>query len=124
MLIAALTIFLLGGGSDNLWLFPEKFNDQVKEAVSEKQKQSEIIAIYDEIKKSTDSYNEEIRIMAEEVSLLNRKPNISETDLDQPIQELLQKRKKMQQEIIDARLQMVTHFQRDEWEKVFAQESK
>ena len=53
MLIAALTILLLGGGSDNLWLFPEKFNDRVKKVISEEQRQSEIMAIYDTIKEHT-----------------------------------------------------------------------
>ncbi len=122
MLIAALTILLLGGGSDNLWLFPGKFKDQVEEVVSQETRQSTIFAIYDGIKKNTESYNIEISKMAEEISLLNRKPDASETDLEQSIQELLQKRKAMQQQIIDARLQLVTHFHREEWEKVFAQE--
>jgi predicted nucleic acid-binding Zn-ribbon protein len=123
MLIAALTIFLLGGGSDSLWLFPQDFAKQVKNVVTEEKRQTEILTAYDEIQKNADSYNDEIRKMVEEISKLNQTPAATETDYEQPIQSLLQKRKQIQTEIIDTRLKMASQFSQDEWEKVFSEDS-
>lgn len=123
MLIAALTIFLLGGGSDSLWLFPEDFSKQVKNVVTEEKRQTEILTAYDEIQKNADSYNDEIRKMVEEISKLNQTPDATETDYEQPIQNILQKRKLIQTEIIDARLKMASQFSEDEWETIFSKES-
>ena len=124
MLTAALIVLLMGGGRDSLWLFPEKFSDQVKEVVSEEERQAEIIAIYDEIKENTESYDDEIRKMAEEMSLLNRKPEATETDFEQPIHSLLQKRKQIQSKYIDARLKMASQLNQDEWDKIFSVQFK
>jgi glutamine synthetase type III len=123
MLIAALTIFLLGGGSDSLWLFPEDFAKHVKNVVTEETRQTEILTAYNEIMENTNSYNDEIGKMAEEISKLNRTPDATEKDLEQSIQSLLQKSKQIQSEIIDARIKMVSQFHEDEWETIFSKES-
>jgi len=123
MLIAALTILLLGGGSDSLWLFPEDFAKQIKNVVTEEMRQAELLTVFNDIKKNADSYNGEIGKMVEEISILNRRPDATETDLEQSIQSLLQKRRQMQSEIIDARLKMASQFHQNEWEKIFSEDS-
>jgi len=123
MLIAALTIFLLGGGSDSLWLFPQDFAKRIKNVITEEKRQAELLTAYNDMKENADSYNDEIRKMVEEISILNQNPAATEKDLEQSIQSLLQKRKQMQTEIIDTRLKMASQFHQDEWDTIFSEDS-
>jgi hypothetical protein len=119
MLIAAITIFLLGGGSNSLWLFPENFSKQIKKVVIEETRKNEILNAYEDIKKSSDSHNDEIRKIVKEISLLNQNPDATNTDYEKSIQEILQKRKQFQKEIVETRLKMASQLEPDEWTQIF-----
>ena len=82
-MLIALTIVLLGGGGNDIWLFPEDFTDQVEEVVLEEKRQSEILDLFDKINESVNSQNDGIKDLAEKMSLFNRNPDTTEKEIEE-----------------------------------------
>ena len=122
MLIAAITILILGGGNNSLWLFPQDFSKQIKKVIIEETRKNEILNAYEDIKQSSDSHNDEIRKIVKEISLLNQNPDATNTDYEKSIQELLQKRKQIQKEVVETRLKIASQLKYDEWIQIFAKQ--
>jgi hypothetical protein len=107
MLIAlAIVLFGLGGDSAGIWLFPEDFADRIEAVIVDENRQSEIIDLFDKISESVISYNDRVKEIAENASMLNRNPDATEHDFEQIVQILLKERKMIQKEVLDARLNM------------------
>lgn len=121
-MLIALAILLLGGGGD-VWLFPEDFTDKVETVIVEEKKQSEIIDLFDKMNESVATHGDRVKEIAEMVSSLNRYPEATEQDFESIIESLLEERKKLQTEVLDARLNMVLQFHQNEWEHVFSADS-
>ena len=124
MLIAlTILIFGLGGGSSENWLFPEDFTDLVETGVVEENRQTRIIELYENVNESINSYYERVKEIAENTSRINRNPDATEKDFEKVVQSLMQERKKLQKEIIDARFNIVDQLTVDEWKQVFSTDS-
>jgi hypothetical protein len=124
MLIAlAIVLFGLGGDSAGIWLFPEDFADRIEAVIVDENRQSEIIDLFDKISESVISYNDRVKEIAENASMLNRNPDATERDFEQIVQILLKERKMIQKEVLDARLNMSHKCNQNEWRQVFAVDS-
>jgi len=122
-MLIALTIMLLSGGGNNIWLFPEDFSDRVEAVIVEENRQSEIINLFDEISESVTTHNDRVKEMADNVSMLNRNPDATDRDFEQMFQTLLQERKALQTGVLDARIEMALKFRQNEWEQIFSTDS-
>ena len=124
-MLIALTILILGlgGGSSENWLFPEDFTDLVETAVVEENRQTRIIELYENVNESINFYYERVKEIAENTSRINRNPDATEKDFEKVVQSLMQERQKLQNEIIEARFNMVDQLTVDEWKQVFSTDS-
>ena len=122
-MLIALTILLFGGGGTDMWLFPEDFTDRVETVVTEENRQTAIIDLFDDIADSYVAYDDRIKKIAEQSSLLNHNYDASEQEFEPAIDSLLQARKTLQTAVLDARLAMADQFSQDEWQQVFAADS-
>ena len=91
--------------------------------IVEEKKQSEIIDLFDKMNESVATHGDRVKEIAEMVSILNRYPEATEQDFESIIESLLEERKKLQTEVLDARLNMVLQFHQNEWEDVFSADS-
>lgn len=119
-MLIALTIMLLGGGGTDIWLFPEDFTDRIEAVIVEENRQTEILDLFEKTTESFTTHNDRVKKMAENVSMLNRNPDATDHDFEQKVQNLLQKRKKLQTEVLNARLKMVDLIDPNEWEQIFS----
>ena len=124
-MLIALTILILGlgGGSSENWLFPEDFTDLVETAVVEENRQTRIIELYENVNESINSYYERVKEIAENTSQINRNPDATGKDFEKVVQSLMQERQKLQNEIIEARFNMVDQLTVEEWKQVFSTDS-
>ena len=122
-MLIALTIMLLGGGGSDLWLFPEDFTDRVETVITDEGRQTAIIDLFDEITDSYVAYNDRIKKTADNAALLNRNYDATKQEFEPVIDSLLQERRKLQTEVLDARVKMADRFQEDEWQQIFAVDS-
>ena len=119
-MLIALTILLLGGGSTNIWLFPEDFTDRVEAIIVEENRQTEILDLFEKMTESFTTHKDRIKEIAGKMSELNRNPETAAGDFEQVVQSLLQERKLTQTNILDARVKMALQLQQNEWEQVFS----
>ena len=124
-MLIALTILILGlgGGSSENWLFPEDFTDLVETSVVEENRQTRIIELYENVNESINFYYKRVKEIAENTSRINRNPDATGKDFEKVVQSLMQERQKLQNEIIEARFNMVDQLTVEEWKQVFSTDS-
>ena len=123
IMLIALTIMLLGGGGNDLWLFPEDFTDRVETVVTDESTQTAIIDLVNEMADSHATYNDRVKKIAENASLLNRNYEATEQEFEPVIDSLLQARKTLQTAVLDARFKLTDQFTQDEWQQIFIADS-
>jgi hypothetical protein len=122
-MLIALTILLFSGGSTDIWLFPEDFTDRVEAIIVEENRQTEILELFEKMNESFTIHNDRIKEMAGNISELNRNPNTAAGDFEQDVQSLLQERKLLQTNILNARMKMALQLQQNEWGQIFLTDS-
>jgi len=123
IMLIALTIMLLGGGGNDLWLFPEDFTDRVETVITEERRQTTIIDLFEKMADSHAIYSDRVKKIAENVSLLNHNYDATEQEFEPVIDSLLQARKTLQTTVLDARFNLTDQFMQDEWQQIFIADS-
>jgi hypothetical protein len=118
-MLIALAIMLLGGGGSDVWLLPSNFDKQIKNVVVDENRQADIIEDVEKINDSIASYVDEVKQTAKNISSLNKDHAAGEQEFEAVINELLEKRKTVQIQVVEARLHMAAQLQSDEWEQLF-----
>ena len=120
MLIATLYILLFGGGGgDSIWLFPDSFSQHVKVVVLEEERQDELNDLFDKIKESIKTHDDNVSDIAKDLHKSVQNPDATDQKLDQYIQKLLKEREKAQTKILDARFKMADKLKPEEWKDIF-----
>ena len=119
-MLIALTILLLGGGNSESWLLPKDFNDRIEEIVLEKSRQSDILDQAEIINETITSYVKEMQKTAKDIAILNQNHTVTEQDVEDVIQKIMNKRRAHQEKVLDARMNLANQLQPQEWEQVFA----
>jgi hypothetical protein len=122
-MLIALTILLFSGGSTDIWLFPEDFTDRVEAIIVEENRQTEILKLFEKMNENFTTHKDRIKEMAGKMSELNRNPETVAGDFEQVLQSLLQERKLLQTNILNARMKMALQLQQNEWGQIFLADS-
>jgi predicted nucleic acid-binding Zn-ribbon protein len=121
-MLIALTIMWLSGGGAGSWFFSQDFTDRVELVVMDENRQSQITEMFDQINDSSNAYNKDIEDIAGQISKLNRNPETADEQLQEVLQQVLQRRNEIQRILVDVRMKLTDHMQQNEWEKIFADE--
>ena len=119
-MLIALIILLLGGGNSESWLLPKDFNDRIEEIVLEKSRQSDILDQAEIINETITSYVKEMQKTAKDIAILNQNHTVTEQDVEDVIQKIMNKRRAHQEKVLDARMNLANQLQPQEWEQIFA----
>ena len=119
MLITLSILLFGGGGSEGMWLFPQNFSQKVEVVVVEENKRDEILALFDEINKSINNYDDRAREIVKILHQAVRRYNATDMELNELSQKLLQERKMVQTQIFDARFKMAEKLTDQEWKDIF-----
>ena len=122
MLIAGITLLIgiLFGGSDLSTFLVEDLPKEIKHNVEDKEKQKQILAVLKEYEKEFKKTQKEINKSTKELKKLNLDRNSTESSIRLEFAVTLDLWKKLQNDGIDKRLQVIGLLTEDEWEKVIA----
>lgn len=123
MLVALGVLLFAGGGSSDLWQFPDYFTDQVQAVIVDDTRRGDILDLYGSIEDEVATYNEIFIGSTEDLHSLNQNPDATDQEFATLIQKLLQDRKEGEKKLLDARMKMVTHISAEEWKAVFLSDS-
>jgi hypothetical protein len=117
MLIALLTMLLLGGGGAD-GPMPEGFTKYAKEVVAEQSRQEQIKDVVKAMTDISKTYAKEAGQMAKEAYELNRDYNATPSQLEEAIDRYRARRGQLESDLVVERLKLRELLTREEWTEV------
>lgn len=122
MLIALMTIYILGGGSSAFLDFVADSRDAVKTVMVKDERQKEALSVLKQMKKTTNAHNKQNRKLKKELgkSIEDREDGTGNLAIifDQHYEDL----GSYTSDILDLRFDLKEHVTREEWVQIFPAE--
>jgi hypothetical protein len=123
MLIALGALLFAGGGSSDLWQFPDYFTDHVQTVIVDDTRRGNVLDLYESIEDEVGTYDEFVVGLTEDLHSLNQNPDATDQEFASMVQKLLAERKKAEKKLLDARMKMVTYISGEEWKAILLTDS-
>ena len=120
MLIALITIMLLGGGNTGMLGFIANTQDEVKLVMEKDDRQKEALATLKTMKKSTDARNKMVKSTSKDLSKALLDDDESYAEIDAIWDTYFSQRADYNREMLDLRYQLKDQMTREEWQQVFS----
>jgi len=119
MLIAIITILLLGGGSIGLLDYIADAKDDVKQVMPKSDEQEAALATLKAMKKRTQAHNKQIKNTFKGLEKEFEDYGASDEAINRMWSEFFSDRKLYDGDMLDLRFELKEHINREEWEKIF-----
>ena len=120
MLIALLTILLLGGSATGMLDFIADSQDTVKVVMEKDDRRKEVLATLKETKKRTDAFNKVVKRTSKDMSKILSSDDVTDADIDTIWDTYSSARAAYNQDMLDLRYQLRDQMTREEWHQVFS----
>lgn len=120
MLIALITILLLGGGDTGMLDFIANTQDEVKVVMEKDDRQKEVLATLKTMEKLTDGHNKMVKGASKDLSNALSNAEVTDAEVDTVWDAYFSQRADYNQEMLDLRFQLKDQMTREEWNEVFA----
>ncbi len=119
MLIALITILILGGSNTGMLDFIADTQDQVNVAMEQSDHRKEVLGTLKEMKKRTNAHNKMVKGVSKELSTALATDNVTEADIDTIWLSYFEQRAAYNVDMLDLRFQLKDQMTREEWQQVF-----
>ena len=122
MLIALITILILGGSSSGLLDYIADTQDEVKVVMEKDNQRKEAIATLKSMKNMASDYNKQVSRQSKDLNSVLGSYDATEVDIDTIWNRYFAVRESFNRDMLDLRFQLKDQMTRDEWQQVFANE--
>ena len=122
MLIALLTILLLGASSTGMLNYIADTKDTVKVVMEKDDRRKAVLATLKQTKKRTAAHNKVVKGASKDLSKTLSSDEATEADLDAIWQGYFASRADYNRDMLDLRFQLKDQMTREEWQQVFAED--
>jgi hypothetical protein len=120
MLIALITILLLGGSATGMLDFIADTQGTVKVVMESDDRRKEVLATLKETKKRTEAHNKMVKGTSKDMNTILSSDEVTEADIDAIWQGYFASRADYNRDMLDLRFQLKDQMTREEWQQVFA----
>ena len=120
MIVALLTLLLLGGGSTYLLETIDFYQDRAEDVIPEGDRQKQAKAVFDAMEDSTDRRHDMIEDVAEQLDKLLQDKDVADADLDAVLEQYRDGIVTYYEEMLDHRFELKDHVTREEWQQIFS----
>ena len=119
MLIALITILLLGGGATGMLDFIADTQDEVKVVMEKDDRQKEAISTLKAMKKRTNAHNKMVKGASKDLNKTLSSDEVTYAEIDMVWDAYFSQRAAYNQDMLDLRYQLKDQLTREEWQQVF-----
>ncbi len=120
MLIALLTILILGGSNTGMLDFIADTQDTVKVVMEKDDRRKEALSTLKAIKKRTEAHNKMVKGASKDLNKSLTNNDVTEADIDTIWHRYFAQREAYNRDMLDLRFQLKDQMTREEWQQVFA----
>ena len=122
MLIALITILLLGGSNTGMLDFIADTQDTVKVVMEKDDRRKEALGTLKAMKKRANARNKMVKGTSKDMSKILSSDDVTDADIDTIWDAYFSQRAAYNQDMLDLRFQLKDQMTREEWQQVFAGE--
>jgi len=119
MLVALITIMLLGGGSAGLLGYIAEARDNVKTVMERDDRRKAALATLKDMKKRTNARDKQVKKSSKELTAALSQSEINDADIDAIWNHYIAKVNQHNYDMLDLRFQLKDQLTREEWQQVF-----
>lgn len=119
MLVALITIMLLGGGSAGLLGYIAETRDNVKTVMEKDERRKAALATLKDMKKRTNARNKQVKKSSKELAAALSQNEINDADIDAIWDYYIAEVNQHNYDMLDLRFQLKDQLTREEWQQVF-----
>ncbi len=120
MLIALITILLLGGSSTAMLSFIADTQDAVKTVMAKDERQKAALSTLKAMKKRTNARNKQVRRATKDLNKSLRQDDIDAADIDAIWDGYFSDIDQYNHDMLDLRFELREYINREEWQEIFA----
>ncbi len=120
MLIALITILILGGSSTGMLDYIADTQDTVKVVMEKDDRRKEVLGTLKETKKRTDAHNEMVKGVSKDMKKILSSEELTDASFDTIWDEYFSQRASYDRDMLNLRYQLKDQMTREEWQQVFA----
>ncbi len=120
MLIALITILLLGGSSTGMLDFIADTQDTVKVVVENDDRRKDALATLKAMKKRANAHNKMVKRTSKDMNISLSNDEVTDADIDTIWDAYFSQRAAYNQDMLDLRYQLKDQLTREEWQQIFA----
>jgi len=120
MLIALLTILLLGGGSTAALAYIADTQDNVKIVMAKDERRKDALSTLKAMKKRTNARNKQVRRSMKDLRKELGQDNVGAADIDAIWDTYFAKEDQYDHDMLDLRWELKGHINREEWQETFS----
>lgn len=119
MLVALITIMLLGGGSAGLLGYIAEARDNVKTVMEKDDRRKAALTTLKDMKKRTNARNKQVKKSSKELTAALSQSEINDADIDAIWEQYIAEVNQHNDDMLDLRFQLKDQLTREEWQQVF-----
>ena len=119
MLVALITIMLLGGGSAGLLGYIAEARDNVKTVMEKDDRRKAALATLKDMKKRTNARNKQVKKSSKELTAALSQSEINDADIDAIWEQYIADVNQHNDDMLDLRFQLKDQLTHEEWQQVF-----
>ena len=120
MLIALITMLILGGSAMEMLDFIADTQDTVKVVMESDDRRKEVLATLKETKTRTEAHNKMVKGASKDMNTILSSVEVSDADVDAIWDAYFAQRAAYNHDMLDLRYQLKDQMTREEWQQVFA----
>ncbi len=120
MLIALITILLLGASSTGMLNFIADTQDTVKVVMEKDDRRKEALSTLKAIEKRTEAHNKMVKGSSKDINNALADNDVTEADIDTIWYRYFAQREAYNRDMLDLRFQLKDQMTREEWQEVFS----
>lgn len=120
MIVALMTLLLLGGGTTYLLESIDFYQDRMEDLIPVGERRNQAEAVFDAMEDSTDRRHDAVEDVADQLGKLLQDTDVADADLEAALAQYRDAVATYYREMVDHRFELKDHVTREEWQQVFS----
>lgn len=120
MIVALMTLLLLGGGTTYLLETIDFYEDRMEDVIPEGERRNQAEAAFDAMEDSADRRHDAVGDVADQLAKLLQDTDVADADLEPVLAQYRDAIATYYREMIDHRFELKEHVTREEWQQIFS----
>lgn len=121
MLVALLTIMILGGGGSGLFDYIDEASDTVKEVIVNDEQRDAVKASFKSMKKRMKDHDKQLKTISKSLEAELGDHQAGNAEIDETWDQFYVMNSQYTEDMIDLRFELKSHVSSEEWEQMFPQ---